>query len=138
MKNIKKLTTGAITAAGSLLATAESVLAEGDPTNKNPAGLNVSVPDTFIGDSNELINTLLNFVLSIAGILVFAYLIWGGIEWITSGGDSGKTEKARNKITAAVVGLIILVAAYAIFQLVTNLLGINFGIFGTEAANSGA
>jgi hypothetical protein len=60
----------------------------------------------------------------IAGLLVLFYLIMGGIEWITSGGDKGKTESARNKITAAVIGIIILAAAFAILQLVLTFLGL--------------
>jgi hypothetical protein len=46
----------------------------------------------------------------------------GGIEWITSGGDKGKTESARNKITAAVIGLVILAASWAILGLVLQFL----------------
>ena len=70
-----------------------------------------------------LIANLISIAFIIAVILVFFYLIWGGIEWITSGGDKGKTESARNKITAAVIGLIVLAASYAILTLVLNLLG---------------
>ncbi len=70
-----------------------------------------------------LINGVLSFVMVLAALLVFFYLILGGIEWITSGGDKGQTEKARNKITSAVIGLIILAASYAILQLLFNFLG---------------
>ncbi|PIR64185.1 MAG: hypothetical protein COU64_00515 [Candidatus Pacebacteria bacterium CG10_big_fil_rev_8_21_14_0_10_40_26] len=59
----------------------------------------------------------------LAALLVFMYLIWGGIEWITSGGDKGKTESARNKITAAVLGLIVLAASYAILLIALNFIG---------------
>lgn len=72
-----------------------------------------------------LMNGLLSFVMVIAALLVFFYLIWGGIEWITSGGDKGQTEKARNKITAAIIGLVILAAAYAVLTLALNFLGFN-------------
>lgn len=77
----------------------------------------------FFSDIGVLINGLLSFVMVIAALLVFMYLIWGGIEWITSGGDKGKTESARNKITAAVIGLIVLAASYAILLLVLSFLG---------------
>ena len=61
----------------------------------------------------------------LGALLVFMYLIWGGIEWITSGGDKGKTESARNKITAAIVGLIVLASAWAILLLVLGFLDTN-------------
>lgn len=83
----------------------------------------IAPPPSFFGDVGELINKSLRFVLVFAALLVFMYLIWGGIEWITSGGDKTKTESARNRITAAVVGLIVLAASWAILTLVLSFLG---------------
>jgi len=83
----------------------------------------ISRPDGFAADIGAVINAVLSFVMVIAALLVLLYLVWGGIEWITSGGDKGKTESARNKITAAVIGLVILAASYAIFLLVLNFIG---------------
>ncbi|PIY79614.1 MAG: hypothetical protein COY81_01625 [Candidatus Pacebacteria bacterium CG_4_10_14_0_8_um_filter_43_12] len=74
-------------------------------------------------DIGKLINSVLNIVMVVALLMVFLYLIMGGIQWITSGGDKGKTEEARNKITAAVIGIIILAAAYALVQFVAWILG---------------
>ncbi len=82
-----------------------------------------NLPAGFFDNPNEMITNLVNIAFVIAIVLVFFYLIWGGIEWITSGGEKGKTESARNKITAAVIGLIILAAAYAILTLTLQLLG---------------
>jgi TRAP-type C4-dicarboxylate transport system permease small subunit len=81
--------------------------------------------DHFATDIGAVFRAVLNFVLVIAVLLVFGYLVLGGIEWITSGGDKSKTESARNKITAAVIGLIILVSAYAILTVVLQFLGFN-------------
>lgn len=83
----------------------------------------VDAPDFFFTDVGQLINRALNFVMVLGALLVFMYLIWGGIEWITSGGDKGKTESARNKITSAVIGLIVLAASWAILGLVLRFLG---------------
>ena len=80
-------------------------------------------PTFFFEDIGTLLTKALNFVMILGAFLVFMYLIWGGIEWITSGGDKGKTEGARNKITAAVIGLIVLAASWAILGLVLNFLG---------------
>lgn len=81
-------------------------------------------PGTGFADSlGGLINGVLSFVMVVAALLVFFYLILGGIEWITSGGDKSKTESARNKITSAVIGLIILAASYAILQIILQFLG---------------
>ena len=42
-----------------------------------------------------------------AALAAFFYLILGGFQWITSGGDKAGTEAAREKITAAFIGLAI-------------------------------
>ncbi len=89
----------------------------------NALGTNLDQPTGFAPDMGTLINAVLTFVMVVAALLVLLYLIWGGIEWITSGGDKSKTENARNKITAAVIGIVILAAAFAIFQLVITFLG---------------
>jgi len=80
-------------------------------------------PEGFATDVGEFINKLLRLVMMISSLLVFFQLILGGIEWITSGGDKGKVESARGKITAAVIGLIIVASSYAILQLSLNFIG---------------
>lgn len=86
--------------------------------------VNAAPPQGFFVDFNAMISQIMNIVLIVGVIAVLGYLIMGGIEWITSGGDKGKTESARNKITSAVIGLVILVSAWAIMLFVQTLLGI--------------
>lgn len=78
-----------------------------------------------ITDIGLLFSRVLNVALLVSAILVFAYLVLGGVEWITSGGDKGKTEAARNKITAALVGLAIVAASYALMQVVAYFFGVD-------------
>jgi hypothetical protein len=52
-------------------------------------------------------------------------LVIGGIRWIASGGDKAQTEAARNQITSALVGLVIVFAAWAIVALINVFFGIN-------------
>lgn len=73
----------------------------------------------------NVFSALLGAIMLVAAVLVLLYLIWGAFEWITSGGDSGKTEKARSKITAAIIGIILMSSTIAIFMLIQNLLGVN-------------
>jgi len=78
-----------------------------------------------ITDINRLISSGISLALIVAGILAFAFLVWGGVEWLTSGGDKAKTESARNRITAAMVGLAIVAASWAIMKLIGYFLGID-------------
>ncbi len=81
-------------------------------------------PNIKIGDVGQLISAVVGTLLIVAALLAFFYLILGGIQWITSGGDKAGMEAARNKITHAIVGLIIVGAAWAIMLLVQNFLGV--------------
>lgn len=64
--------------------------------------------------------------LFIAGFLMaFVFLIMGGFSWITSGGDKTKLEKARDEITNAIMGMVVVAAAWAISVLVANFFGLD-------------
>ncbi len=58
---------------------------------------------------------IMSFILGIVAFLFF--LLSGGIDWITSGGDKANTEKAKNKISNALIGLFILLSLYAFIDL---------------------
>jgi uncharacterized membrane protein len=72
-----------------------------------------------------IIAGFITLVLIIAAVVFFFMLVIGGIRWITSGGDKANTEAARNQITAALVGLVIVFAAWAIIQLISTFFGVN-------------
>lgn len=62
------------------------------------------------------------FVLLVGGVLIFViYFLIGAIRWITSGGDKGQVESARNQVLHAVVGLIVLFSLFAILSLIQTL-----------------
>lgn len=88
--------------------------------------LTIPQPPNFqITDLGKLLSNAIGLALIIAALLVFVYLIWGGISWITSGGDKAKTEEARARISAALVGLAIVAASWAVIQIVGYFFGIN-------------
>ena len=94
---------------------------------KLPGYQNAASPTAGFG---KLLGGLMSMVMVVGAILVFFYLIWGAIDWITSGGDKGKIESARHKITQAVIGLIVLASTTAIFIIVQSFLDICVLSFG--------
>ncbi len=66
----------------------------------------------------SVVTNALPIIFSIAGIILLAYLVWGGFDMLTSMGDPKKAEGAKNKITNAVIGFIIIFAAYWITQVI--------------------
>lgn len=73
-----------------------------------------------------IISAVLSFIMLIAVLLVLLNIVEAGINWIASGGDKSKIETARNKITQAVIGIIILSASVAIWKIVKDFLGVSF------------
>ena len=74
---------------------------------------------------STLIAAGVNLILVLAGLIAFIWLLWGGLQWILAGGDKEGTEKARKRITAALIGLVVVFSAYAIIQLVGAFIGVN-------------
>lgn len=77
-------------------------------------------------------------VFAVAGfIFALLHLVFGAITWITSSGDKGKLENARERITQALVGLIILASIIAIAKLVSTITGIgDFPFFDLPSVTS--
>lgn len=74
-------------------------------------------------------------VSSIIGVMTIAAGIWflfqitiGGFNWITSGGDKAKLEAARGRLTNSFIGIVIVVAGWAILALASQFLGVDFTI----------
>ncbi len=88
--------------------------------------LSIGKPDNVaITNIGTLINGAVQGALLVSALLVFMYLIWGGIQWITSGGDKGKTQEARDRITAALVGLAVVASAWAVMLIIQYFFGIS-------------
>lgn len=71
-----------------------------------------------------IVQALFNGILAIAALVFFFMLVIGGVRWILSGGDKGQTEAARSQVTAALIGLVIVFAAFAIATLIGQFFGI--------------
>jgi hypothetical protein len=97
-------------------------------TAAHAADITIDEPEQGVpsGAIGNLIQNGITVILAVAALLTFIYLVWGGIQWITSGGDKAQYEEARGKITAALVGLAIVAAAWAIMQLIAQFFGVNF------------
>lgn len=75
-------------------------------------------------DLGTFITRVFSAIMIVGGIATFIYLAYGGIQWVTSGGEKDKVKDAREKITQAIIGLAILASAWAIFKLVDYFFGI--------------
>lgn len=86
----------------------------------------------------KILGGLFEAALIVAGVLLLLYIVWGAFEWITAGGESGKIEKARNRITQGIIGMLVLSASIALFNVIQNFLGISVLTFsGMGGGSSG-
>jgi hypothetical protein len=120
------LTVLALTAATSLVS-APTFAADLTPSSDTLcgggcAGIN---PSNIQGGRNGIVG----FIITIAQILTFIFaavavlfLVWGGVQYITSSGDSDRIKNAKATILNAIIGLIVTIVAYAIVGVISNLL----------------
>lgn len=80
-------------------------------SNPNNSGNNL--PTTLTG-TGGVFTTVVNIALFIIGALSVIMLIYGGIRYTVSGGDSGSVTSAKNTILYAIIGLVVAIFAYAI------------------------
>jgi hypothetical protein len=67
----------------------------------------------------------INILFGLAGVLSFIFLLMGGVQWITAGGDKDAVEKAKRRIMQSLIGLAIVFSAYAIIYIIRVLFQIN-------------
>ncbi|MFA6424322.1 MAG: pilin [Candidatus Magasanikbacteria bacterium] len=103
-----------------------------DTTVKATGGL---LPTSIKGAETlpQLAGNIVKVVLSLIGILFFALMLYAGITWMKAFGRSEDVEKAKEMITQAIIGLIIVMAAYAI----TNFVFTNLGATGGGGSSGG-
>ncbi|MCX7997056.1 MAG: hypothetical protein N2691_04895 [Patescibacteria group bacterium] len=87
-------------------------------SNQQGLTATVVIDQTAVGFRIPNLADILTFVIRvffvIAGLVALVYLLLGAFEWITSGGDEEAVGSARKKITAAIVGVILVVAVLAV------------------------
>lgn len=103
------------------LATVASVYAQGN--------LDVKLDSPIEGAGNIQLNNIPAFIVNglfyVGIFLAIVYLLFGGIKWMTSGGDKAKVDSARKHIISAIVGLVVVVGTFAILRILGTILGVN-------------
>lgn len=87
-------------------------------------GTQVIIPNTGITSLRDLFSIIINVLLGVGISLVVIFLILGGIQYITSKGDVKAADQARQSLTNAVIGFIVVVCAFTIKAIVQNVFGI--------------
>lgn len=83
----------------------------------------------------KTVNSIINVILSVIGIITVVVIILGGIQYVTSAGDPAKTKKAKDTILYGIIGLIIALLAFAIVNFVLG--NVFKGNSGSDSGNDG-
>jgi len=81
------------------------------------AQANENYDETFVATK---VGDMIGLVLSFIGVLFLILIIYGGISWMTAGGNEQNVEKAKTIIINAVIGLLIVIFAYTITSFIGN------------------
>ncbi|MEK7495106.1 MAG: hypothetical protein AAB788_00820 [Patescibacteria group bacterium] len=103
------------------------LLTENDPAIDVLFG-GISPPDAMnLGGSGtpqqglgNLIGFGIRMFIMLAGFSLLIYLLWGAFDWISSGGEKEKITKAQNKITNAVIGIVLVFVVLMVFNLLAG------------------
>ncbi|MCK5332354.1 hypothetical protein KAJ41_00625 [Candidatus Parcubacteria bacterium] len=80
-----------------------------------PAGIPTKTPE-------DALDAIIKWILGFGLVLSVIFLIWGGIYYIGSSGDSQKTETAKKIIKYAILGIIVIGASFAIISVISTML----------------
>ena len=82
------------------------------------------MPNFKFSTLGEIASEALKYALVLAGLSMFAMLIFGGFTLLTSGGEPGKVKEGTSRIAFAIVGFLIVFASYWIIQIVELVFGL--------------
>lgn len=71
-------------------------------------------------DFTKSIQTIVNLMMFILGLIAVIMIIIGGFRYVTSNGDAGATKTAKDTIMYAVIGLVVAILAFAIVNFIIN------------------
>jgi len=83
-----------------------------------------SLCDLSTGSVSKAIQSGITILFIIAVVVALFFLIYGGIKWISSGGDKTQLETARNTIIASIIGLILVLSSFFILNITLNFFGL--------------
>jgi len=69
---------------------------------------------------SNIAGAVIQAALALIGVIFLALMLYAGYHWMTARGEEEKVEKAKDTITRAIIGLIIVVGAYAIWIFILN------------------
>jgi hypothetical protein len=123
----------------SVLGTTNSVFAAGDGLTKfssegvtsnllddvNPLKITGSDQAEALSTPGGIISRVLLFAFPMAGLILFVMILWGGFEMLAGSATKKSVDAGKQRITAAIIGFVLLFVSYWIIQIISVVFGIN-------------
>jgi len=108
----------------------------GDAFSSNTLGqvANSAQFDTNQQSPEDIISIGIAAALSLLGIIFVILIVYSGIIWMTAGGNEEQITKAKNTIKQSIIGLVIVIAAYAISYFVLSAFTSSTGQLGVDSS----
>ncbi len=84
-----------------------------------------NIPSGGLSSLQQILSNAITLFIIAGCFLLVIYIVWAGIQWITSGGDKQKLSAARGRLTWAIIGFIIMLVAVAIINGIGYLFQVN-------------
>jgi amino acid transporter len=113
------LALGALTALFSPLSHSRIVQAQATatPVSIESLGGQLGLPET---DFKQVVIQAIKLVLSLMTLVAIVLVVYGGFVWLTSAGDETKIENAKKIISAALIGLVVILLSWALVIFTTR------------------
>lgn len=79
----------------------------------------------FVDLFNRVMSIIIGFLTIIAGLWFLLQFFFGAFAWLTAGSDKTALENAQKKITNSIIGLVVVVAAIFIIEIIGNIMGLD-------------
>jgi|SRR3989338_1738734 len=77
----------------------------------------------------NVVNIVYGFLIPLGGVVLLLVLIWGGYTLMLSSGNPEKIKSAKAKITAGIIGFILLVGSFLMVKIIAFIFNLGQGIF---------
>ncbi|PJC00714.1 hypothetical protein CO074_01165, partial [bacterium (Candidatus Moisslbacteria) CG_4_9_14_0_8_um_filter_36_20] len=72
------------------------------------------------GAMYTIVGKVVGIVVGLLGLILAVFIVYGGAMWMTSGGNEEQIKKAKGMIVNAIIGLVIVLLAYAISSFIID------------------
>ena len=81
----------------------------------------LDLPDAAEDDPRDMAVTIIKYLITFLGLIAVGVILYGGFVWMTAAGNDDRLTKAKSIIVAGTIGLVIILAAFAIVNFVVTM-----------------